>query len=427
MTPPPPQKGDERSPSGGESSDPSLSSDASWVFVGNVVFAASQWILLVVLAKLGTVEEVGLFALANAISAPVFMLSDLNLRAYLATDAGDEFPFATYLACRAFASGLALASIFVVGVYASQSKESFIVLMAVSSAKAFESLSTVVFGLYQKQGRMRWLAGSLTLKSLLAIVAFTSALLITRRLDLSVLALAASRLIAFVVYDLPHARRLTSLTHFWAAPGVAQLARSALPLGVIMMLTSLNSNLALYFIESLLGTIAVGYFAAILYLITTARIVINALSQAASPRLAQLLRARNRSGFNRLQRTLIALGLSIGITGAAGAWLLGKPILSLVYSPEYAQYSNLLVWLVAANSFTFANAFLAAGLTAMRSFRPMLAINVFSIFLTTVLLAILVPRFGLIGAAGAVGGSAALKFALNYRLSRRSEIWSTPA
>jgi O-antigen/teichoic acid export membrane protein len=194
-----------------------------------------------------------------------------------------------------------------------------------------------------------------------------------------------------------------------------------------MMLTSLNSNLALYFIESLLGTIAVGHFAAILYLITAARTVINALSQTASPRLAQLLHARNRSGFNRLQRTLIALGLSIGITGAAGAWLLGKPILSLVYSPEYAQYSNLLVWLVAANSFTFANAFLAAGLTAMRSFRPMLAINVFSIFLTTVLLAILIPRFGLIGAAGAVGGSAALKFALNYRLSRRSEIWSTPA
>ncbi len=427
MSPPHLDKNVHRGPGEPDNSTQSLSHDASWVFLGNVVFAASQWILLVVLAKLGTVEEVGLFALANAISAPVFMLSDLNLRAYLATDAGEEFPFATYLGCRAFSSGLALISIFVVGLVTSQSRESFVVLMAVSGAKAFESLSTVAFGLYQKQNRMRWLAGSLTLKSFLSVASFTSVLLMTKRLDLSVLALAGSRLITFVAYDLPHTRRLASLSLFWSAPGVTKLARSALPLGVIMMLTSLNSNLGLYFIESLLGTVAVGHFAAILYLITAARIVVNALSQTASPRLARLLHARDRSGFDKLQRMLIGLGLAIGVTGAIGAWLLGETVLSLVYSPEYAEYSVLLVWLIAANSFTFANAFLAAGLTAMRSFGPMLAINVFSIILTTTLLAVLIPKFGLIGAAWAAGASAASKFALNYHLSRRSQIWSTTA
>ena len=58
----------------------SLRANFSWTFVGNVVYAGCQWAMLVVLAKLGTPEMVGQFALGLAISGPVIMLANTGYR-----------------------------------------------------------------------------------------------------------------------------------------------------------------------------------------------------------------------------------------------------------------------------------------------------------------------------------------------------------
>ena len=48
---------------------------ASWGLLGNVTYAGCQWLMLVVLAKLGTAEMMGQFALGFAIAAPAFLLT----------------------------------------------------------------------------------------------------------------------------------------------------------------------------------------------------------------------------------------------------------------------------------------------------------------------------------------------------------------
>ena len=88
-----------------------LRDNFSWTFVGNVVYAASQWGILTVLAKLGSPEMVGQFALGLAIAAPVVMFTNLQLRGVLATDARDEYRFGDYLALRLCATLLAMLTI----------------------------------------------------------------------------------------------------------------------------------------------------------------------------------------------------------------------------------------------------------------------------------------------------------------------------
>ena len=51
----------------------------SWTFVSNVVYAGCQWGILMVLAKLGSPENIGQFTLGLAQTAPVFMLTNLQL------------------------------------------------------------------------------------------------------------------------------------------------------------------------------------------------------------------------------------------------------------------------------------------------------------------------------------------------------------
>ncbi|MCJ7504674.1 MAG: lipopolysaccharide biosynthesis protein, partial [Acidobacteriia bacterium] len=78
----------------------SLRQNFAWTVLGNVVYAACQWGMLVALAKLGSPSLVGQFALGLALCAPVMMLANLQLRAVQATDARNEYRFGDYLALR---------------------------------------------------------------------------------------------------------------------------------------------------------------------------------------------------------------------------------------------------------------------------------------------------------------------------------------
>src|SRR5262249_49592967 len=70
----------------------SIRSGARWTLVGNVGYWVSQYGILMTMARLGSPAEVGVFALGLAVGAPIVILTNLNLRAALVTDARDEHP-----------------------------------------------------------------------------------------------------------------------------------------------------------------------------------------------------------------------------------------------------------------------------------------------------------------------------------------------
>src|SRR5947208_1101307 len=79
---------------------PSLRKDFAWILAGNSVYAATQWGIVMALAKLSSVTAVGQLALGMAVTAPIFLFSNLNLRLVLATDGGHQYAFGAYLRVR---------------------------------------------------------------------------------------------------------------------------------------------------------------------------------------------------------------------------------------------------------------------------------------------------------------------------------------
>jgi len=72
------------------------------------VYAGCQWLVLIVLAKLGSPAMVGQFALALAVTAPVMLFFSLQLREVQATDAARAYSFREYLGLRAISTCLGL-------------------------------------------------------------------------------------------------------------------------------------------------------------------------------------------------------------------------------------------------------------------------------------------------------------------------------
>jgi O-antigen/teichoic acid export membrane protein len=383
----------------------SLTSNVWWMLSGNVVYSGCQWALLMALAKLGSAAQVGELALGLAITGPIFVASQLHLRAVQATDANDQFSFSDYLGLRWIAT--AIATLITVGLAfgLGYRLEIALVILLVGLARGFDNISDIYFGALQQHERMARMGKSLMLRGVLALAGLVAAMWLTRSV------LSAAAVVAMVsgstllLYD----RRSVALRgtkravlHLgplrWNPSGYRALFVLSLPLTIVMVLVSLNLNIPRYFIQKYRGEADLGVFSALSYLIVVGNTLINACGQASAPRLAKAYFNGQRSRFWRMLLLLLGLAAACGLICVGAAAIAGDRIVTILYNASYAKYAALLTGLMATAGALYLSQFLGYGMTAARILRPQVPLLVLVTATTFTGCVVLIPRLGLAGA-----------------------------
>ncbi len=401
-----------------------------WALSGNVVYAFSQWLVLVLIAQQLTSREVGQFALGLAISGPVVLLASLELRGVQATDAKNLFRFRDYLSVRFMAMGVALAGIAVVAVLAGYRGSNLQTIIAVGLAKAIEALSDVCYGRLQKQERLNQIARSLMLKGALTIAAVAGVLRAGGTVATVALALAVSWGLVLLLHDSVVSRAFAELVGSRSdRAAMWRLVRLTLPLGGVSTLLSIQANAPRYFIEAYRGTAELGVYAALASLTVAGGMTVAALGQTLSPRLARQFAGGELGVFRASLGRYASLAAGIGLLGLVVAVLVGPYLLRVLFGAEFAARSDAFVWLMASAVFLYPASLLGFGITAARRFSPQLPMIAGAAVVTIAACALLVPRFGLLGAAWAVGVAALVQLggAGALAFSARPKIKPTPS
>jgi len=392
----------------------------SWTFVSNVVYAGCQWGILMVLAKLGSPENIGQFTLGLAQTAPVFMLTNLQLHEIQATDAKRDFLFNDYLGLRLL--GVIIALVIIVGIilFLNYSLDTALVILVITFAKAFESISDIFYGLMQQHERMDIVAFSKMIKGFLSVVFLAIPFYLTGSVLWGAIGLCIAWVLVLFGYDLrnggsilrettlgslaysPDLPRVFVLKPQWQPKIMKKLVVLAFPLGVTMMLISLRGNIPRYLIEYYLGERELGIFASLAYLMLLGNMVVNALAQSASPKLSKFYASGERNKFQALLLKLVVVAIVLGSTTVIVSVLAGKQILTILYRPEYAQNADIFNWLMLAGSISYISWFLGDGLTAIRYLRIQLPLYLLITGLSGGICLWLIPIFGLKGAAFAL-------------------------
>ena len=422
----------------------------SWTFTGHLVYAASQWGMLVLLAKLGSPEMVGQFTLGLAVTAPVIMFTNLQLRQIQATDAKGEYVFSDYLGLRLIATALGFLIIAGITLKAGYRWETSLVILAIALAKAFEAISDVFYGLIQQHERMDRIAIALMIKGPLSLLLLGIGVSLTGSVVGGSIGLAVAWGLVLFGWDLRNGKLILNnssqgreredllvadaepansqnpLYPRWEGKTLGKLVLLALPLGLVMMLISLNTNIPRYFLERYLGERELGIFSAISYLMVAGNMIVSALAQSASPRLAKYYAAGNSTAFRTLLLKLVGVGLMLGAGGVFVAVVAGRPILTLLYKPEYADRSDLFAWLMVAAGIGYVSSFLGYGITAARYFQVQIPLFALVTGASGLACLWLIPTMGVQGAVialivgaivQAVFSFAVIAYAL-YRLDR---------
>lgn len=390
----------------------SLGSSVAWTISGNVGYAACQWLILVALAKLGSPEQVGQFALGLGLTAPIMLLSNLNLRAVQATDTRNDHPFSEYVRLRIATTAVSLLVCLGIVAFASFSLDTALVVGFMALAKASESISDVYYGRLQKHERMDRVARSMLARGILSLTVITFLVWATGSVVWGSLGLFLTWLAVLVGYDIrfrfqgeDHVSFRSDLKHSWRwrdLKPLLPLALLALPLGVVQMLISLHANVPRFFIQAVAGEHELGIYSAIAYVTVAGSTVVVSVGQAVSPRLAQFHAEGNRTAFAGLLGKLAALFTLCCVTGVAIVLVAGKPILTFLYTADYADRTPILLLLTISFWPGAVVSVFGFGITAARRFRPQVPLVAMSVAVATGSSALLIPRMGAIGGAWAV-------------------------
>jgi hypothetical protein len=191
--------------------------------------------MLSVLAKFSSPSIVGQFTLGLAVTAPIFMFTNLQLRGVHAADLSAECSFANYFTLRLVATLLGLMVVLVLSPFIGSSSAIRIVVLLVSVSKCFECMSDVTAGLLQREEKLKWVAISLMIRGSGSVLIFSVTLAYLRNLASSVASISAVWLAVVLFYDLPNARALIGRhTPFFRFDRRApwRIAMLGLPLGL---------------------------------------------------------------------------------------------------------------------------------------------------------------------------------------------------
>jgi O-antigen/teichoic acid export membrane protein len=396
----------------------SLRKNFVWTFIGNAVFGACRWGMLVVLAKISSAEMIGQLSLGIALTTPIMTFTDLSLRGVMVTDTKETFIFSEYVRLRIITIFIGLLFLITVILLSGYGRETSLVVLFVGFERAAWSLSDIIYGFFQQHGRMDYISISIIYKNILSLCLISFVVYFTGNIIWGTLGLAVGAAVTLITYDLSAAvsmmrflskensdnnkkyAMIQEITHQkWDIKKLKSLIWLALPLGFVMMLNTLNMSIPRYFIERYLGPKELGIFSAIMAPTVAAGPIVSALGQSASRHLAEYFAFGKIRAYRALLLKLLGIGGILGFVGLLVAWIGGQKILTLLYRPEYAAYPEVFIIIMVSVGISFLALFLGFGLTAARYFRIQLPLSACVAATSAMSCIWLIPRQGLMGAA----------------------------
>jgi O-antigen/teichoic acid export membrane protein len=385
-----------------------LRENFAWTLPANLVYAACQWGILVVLARIGSTGLVGLYVLGLSVTAPIFVCASLQLRAIQATDTRGDFTFGDYLGLRLIATAVALLVAGGIAWGIGYRDAAWWAVMLLALAKAFESISDVIYGLLQQKERMDRVARSKALHGVALLAGVCCGAIATGEIVGAVAGLVAARLLVLVACDVPSAAWIArsgvgeALRPRWRPSMLRGLVALGLPLAVVTVLISLETNIPRYFVTHQLGVAELGLFGAIAALITAGGMFTRSMNQVASPRLAAMFHSGDRAGFRRLLGRILACYLVLGLLGLAMVPLMGRWLLGTLFGADFSSHVDLLLVVMLAAAVAYQSGALTTAMISIRAIRSQLPLRLATVAVSLVGCLLLMPRWGLLGAGMAL-------------------------
>jgi len=307
------------------------------------VFSLQQWLIIVIVARSGTLEELGALGLSLAIVTPLCGLFGLGLRQGVATDiAAQHSPKAYWFLRLGGFLPIAVTACFAGQLIFPQETTPTLILSVVFM-KVVDLNSELGYGFLQRQNRLSRIGTSQIIRAISGTIAFWLAWKIGASLSQAILAWSLVWLVLFLVFDLPASWQNTiAPQQKITVNSLIRLVYKQIPFGIAAGITmaGLTAPRLIYGTSANLQDL--GVFSALVFIFQAGHGFIVALLQTRLSPMAAAIHANDNTTLRRL-----FLPILIGISGLSTimtliAFTFENQIPALLYGTGFRAPAGLL-------------------------------------------------------------------------------------
>lgn len=369
----------------------------NYIFLANLFSALCKFLVLIVLARLGSPIEVGKYNYALVISAPIFLFLSLKIRSVIVTN--DNYKPSNHYSTILTINSIAIIFLSIIALIIDSSN--FKVLLLVSLIKIVENLKEIAYGIYQKDSEMKYLSMSMISYNFFSFLCFSITFYLTKSLESSLILWLIIAIVSFYIVDKTLLKKEYNIKLKYVKDYqiMKEISLLTFPLSLSTAIGSLNTGIPRILVKSFHGEYYLGVFSAIAYLLVVGNLFANSISQIFLPQLRNFYRLKNYEDYRKTTKKMMFLGFIVGIVGVFLSSIIGKTILKIVFGNEYANNSITLVILSFGLLFILSGVFLGTSIIATGNYKVNYKISLITLFSTIISSIIFIPRFGLIGTA----------------------------
>lgn len=369
-----------------------------WNMIGTTFNAFNSLFFMMIVTRINGLKSSGVFTLAFSLACLLCLIGGYEGRVYQVTDVKNEYSDVEYIVHRIITCVIMMVIVIFYGFIMKYDAYKFIITISLCLMKCFEVFSDVFYGVLQKDDKLYIVGISLFLKSVFSVVVFIAFDLLTKNLLISCLVLDLVWLILFLMYDLPKSKSIIQKDSY-SFSNVLRLFKTGFFSFAILFLSVYLVNAQKYALDGVIEESLQAIFGMILMPATIISLAGQYLLQPILNTMANLYSNGEKKEFNKIVFKALLLIIAFGVVCVIGAYILGIPVLNILYSVNIVDYKlHLLIIIFGAILYSMSTLLSAALTTVRYTFVQFIVFSTSSV-IAFVISRILIGQFSIYGAA----------------------------
>lgn len=389
-----------------------------WNIIGTTFNSFNSLFFMIIVTRVNGTTDAGIFTLAFTTACILYMIGVYAGRIFQVTE-NEKINDKEYIINR---TGTVILMIIISGIFVvikGYEPYKMVVFILICLYKATEAFSDVLYGILQKNDLLYQVGKSFFLKALIALVAFLVVDLITKNLIISSLMIVIANILVILVYDIPNILKIVDIKQKIKISNVLRIYKTGFFIFAISFLGLYIMNAPKYAIDDFLTE----NIQAIYGIIIMPATVVGLLGQfIIHPYLNTIVKLYKENQLEEIKKIVLKIVLAIFVLGmicVLGAYILGIPVLELIYGINLKDYKINLVVIILASTLSVIGTIYSSILTTIR--RTFIQFVIYCVLTVIAVISsyILTYYFKINGATGAYFIIMSLQYLLYYIFTKR--------
>lgn len=309
-----------------------------WNTIGSTLNAFSSLIFLIIVTRFNSLSDAGVFSFSFATACLFYILAVYSGRVYQVSDLDESHDDSNYIYNRLITSIITIIIVALFCVTKKYDSAKFIIMLLLMVFKVLEAISECFYAIIQKEGSLDKVGFSMTLKAIVDYIIFFIVDYFTKSIIISIISIIAVNILIMILYDYRNVKKTGYERKIFNLKINKDLFKSGFFVCLYTFFLCYIFNSSRYAIDNLLSDDLQSIFGIIIMPAQVMSLLSQFIIHPFLNDLNGFIKNEDYEAYHKMVRKMIFLIIILGIVIILLGYVLGIPILQILYGVSLKKY-----------------------------------------------------------------------------------------